>query len=107
LDGLLPAFSGNTKPSAIWLFAADFLCEVTPVEARERRGSEADFDLSDEKSNTVRAGEFIVGTLIHAGIIKQEDAERAIKIVEEELGVWLAIRKFNEPPNRTKADPND
>jgi hypothetical protein len=46
----------------------------------------------------VAAGEFIVGALIAAGIVKQDDAERAIKIVEEELGVWLAIKKFNEPP---------
>jgi TATA-box binding protein (TBP) (component of TFIID and TFIIIB) len=42
----------------------------------------------------VPAGEFIVGTLIVAGIVKQEDAERAVKIVEEELEVWLAIKNF-------------
>ena len=44
----------------------------------------------------VSAGEFIVGTLVVAGIVKPEDAERAIKIVEEELGVWLIIKKHNE-----------
>jgi hypothetical protein len=43
-------------------------------------------------------GEYIVGTLIHAGIVKPGDAALAVKIVEEELGVWLAIRDFNSPP---------
>lgn len=50
--------------------------------------------MSDEKSNMVPAGEFIVGTLIVAGIVKPDDAERAVRIVEEELGVWLAIKQF-------------
>jgi predicted phosphoribosyltransferase len=36
----------------------------------------------------VSAGESIVGTLVVRGIIKPEDAELAIAIVEEELGVW-------------------
>jgi predicted phosphoribosyltransferase len=36
------------------------------------------------------------GTLVVRGIIKPEDAELAIAMVEEELGVWLAIKKFNE-----------
>lgn len=42
----------------------------------------------------VRAGEFIVGTLLHAGVVKPEDAELAVQIVEEELTVWLAINNF-------------
>jgi len=45
-----------------------------------------------ERPEMVSAGESIVGT----GIIKPEDAELAVAIVEEELGVWLAIKKFNE-----------
>jgi hypothetical protein len=45
----------------------------------------------------VPAGEFIVGTLLHAGVVKPDDAELAIKIVEEELTVWLAIRDFRPP----------
>jgi hypothetical protein len=53
--------------------------------------------MSDEKSKMVPAGEFIVGTLIVAGIVKPEDAQRAIKIVDEELTAWLAIKNFNEP----------
>ena len=53
--------------------------------------------VKDEEPKMVSAGEFITGTLIVAGIVKPEDAERAIKIVEDELGVWLAIKKFNEP----------
>ena len=52
--------------------------------------------MDDEKSKMVSAGEFIVGTLVVAGVVKPEDAERAIKIVEEELGTWLAIKKFND-----------
>jgi TATA-box binding protein (TBP) (component of TFIID and TFIIIB) len=51
---------------------------------------------SNLRRNMVSAGEFIVGTLVVAGAVKPEDAERAIKIVEEELGVWLAIKKHNE-----------
>jgi hypothetical protein len=56
--------------------------------------------MSDEKSNMVPAGEFIVGTLIVAVIVKPGDAERAVKIVEEELGAWLAIKEFNDPPSK-------
>jgi hypothetical protein len=52
--------------------------------------------VEDEKPKMVSAGESIVGTLVVRGIIKPEDAELAIAIVEEELGVWLAIKKFNE-----------
>jgi hypothetical protein len=44
----------------------------------------------------VSTGEFIVGTLVVAGIVKPEDSKRAIAIVEEELGVWLMIKKHNE-----------
>jgi len=44
----------------------------------------------------VSVGEYIVGTLLHAGIIKPEDGARAEKIIEEELGVWLAIKKLND-----------
>ena len=51
--------------------------------------------VDEEKPRMVPIGEYIVGTLLHAGIVKPEDAPRAIKIVEEELGVWLAIKKFN------------
>jgi hypothetical protein len=53
----------------------------------------------DEEPKMVSAGESLVGTLVVAGIVKPEDSERAIKIIEEELGVWLAIKKFNERPN--------
>jgi hypothetical protein len=53
--------------------------------------------MSDNQPNMVPAGEFIVGTLVHAGIVKPSDAERAVLIVEEELQVWLAIRNFNPP----------
>ena len=52
--------------------------------------------MSDEKLHMVPAGEFIVGSLVVARIVKPEDAERATKIVEEELQVWLAIRDFNK-----------
>jgi hypothetical protein len=52
--------------------------------------------VDDERPKMVSAGESIVGTLVVRGIVKPEDAERAIRIVEEELGVWLAIKKFNE-----------
>jgi hypothetical protein len=51
--------------------------------------------MDEEKPKIVPVGEYIVGTLIHAGIVKPEDGPRAAKIVEEELGVWLAIAKFN------------
>ena len=51
--------------------------------------------MDDERPEMVSAGESIVGTLACSGIIKPE-AELAIAIVEEELGVWLAIKKFNE-----------
>jgi hypothetical protein len=51
--------------------------------------------MSNEERGMVPAGEFIVGTLIHAGIVKPDDAERAAKIVEEELQVWLSIGDFN------------
>jgi hypothetical protein len=51
--------------------------------------------LNDEKPNMVPAGEFIVGALLHAGVVKPEDAELAVKIVEEELTVWLAIKNFD------------
>jgi hypothetical protein len=50
--------------------------------------------VEDEKPKMVSAGESIVGTLVVRGIIKPEDAELAIAIVEEELGVWLAIKKI-------------
>jgi len=53
--------------------------------------------MSDIEPDMVRAGEFIVGTLIHAGIVKSDDAQRAVTIVAEELQVWLAIRDFNRP----------
>ena len=53
--------------------------------------------VKDEEPKMVSAGEFIIGTLVVAGIVKPEDAERAIKIVEDELGAWLAIKKLNEP----------
>jgi len=52
--------------------------------------------VDDGRPEMVSAGESIVGTLVVRGIIKPEDAELAIVIVEEELGVWLAIKKFNE-----------
>jgi len=52
--------------------------------------------VDDERPEMVSAGESIVGTLVVRGIINPEDAELAIAIVEEELGVWLAIKKFNE-----------
>ena len=55
--------------------------------------------MNDAKSSMVSAGEFIVGTLIVAGIVKPDDAERAVRIVEEELGIWLAIKNFNGPAN--------
>jgi hypothetical protein len=51
--------------------------------------------MDEVKPKMVPIGEYIVGTLIHAGIVRSEDSARAIKIVEEELGVWLAIEKFN------------
>jgi hypothetical protein len=51
--------------------------------------------VDEEKPKIIPIGEYIVGTLLHAGIVKPEDAPRAIKIVEEELGVWLAIKKLN------------
>ena len=51
--------------------------------------------VEEEKPKMVPIGEYIVGTLLHAGIVKPEDAARAIEIVEEELGAWLAIKKFN------------
>ena len=53
--------------------------------------------MSDKKRKIVPAGEFIVGTLIHAGIVKPKDADRATKIVEEEIQVWLTIRDLNAP----------
>jgi hypothetical protein len=52
--------------------------------------------MGDERPKMVPAGEYIVATLILTGIVKPEDAERAIKVVEEELGAWLAIKKFND-----------
>lgn len=52
--------------------------------------------MGDEIPKMVPAGEYIVATLILTGIVKPEDAERAIKVVEEELGAWLAIKKFND-----------
>jgi hypothetical protein len=45
----------------------------------------------------VPAGEFIVGSLAVAGIIKPEDSYRAVRIVEEELEAWLANKLWNEP----------
>jgi hypothetical protein len=50
--------------------------------------------MSDEERKIVPAGEFIVGTLVVAGIVKPEDAQRAREIVEEEVTVWLAIRDY-------------
>jgi predicted phosphoribosyltransferase len=41
-----------------------------------------------KRPEMVSAGESIVGTLVVRGIIKPGDAELAIAIVEEELGVW-------------------
>ena len=55
-----------------------------------------DDERSELRPEMVSAGESIVGTLVVRGIIKPEDVELAIAIVEEELGVWLAIKKFNE-----------
>jgi hypothetical protein len=49
----------------------------------------------------VPAGEFIVGTLLHAGVVKPDDAELAIRIVEEELTVWLAIKNFDGEAAKT------
>ena len=51
--------------------------------------------MDDERPEMVSAGESIVGTLVVRGIIKPQ-AELAIAVVEEEVGVWLAIKKFNE-----------
>ena len=42
--------------------------------------------MDDERPEMVSAGESIIGTLVVRGIIKPEDAELAIAIVEEELG---------------------
>ncbi len=42
-------------------------------------------------------GEYIVGTLVVRGLVKPEGAARVAEVVEEELGVWLAIREFNKP----------
>jgi hypothetical protein len=53
--------------------------------------------MGGEQPRLVPAGDFIVGTLVHVGIVKPEDAERAREIVEEELRVWLAIKEYNEP----------
>jgi hypothetical protein len=53
--------------------------------------------MSDEKRKIVPAGEFVVGTLVVAGIVKPEDADRARQIVEEEVQVWLAIRDYKPP----------
>jgi hypothetical protein len=52
--------------------------------------------MDDDKPKMIPIGEYIVGTLVHAGIIKLEDGARAAEIVEEELGVWLSIKKFND-----------
>lgn len=52
-------------------------------------------DADEQKMTPI--GEYIVGTLVIRGIIKPEDAKRAVAIVEEELGVWLAIRDRNKP----------
>jgi hypothetical protein len=52
--------------------------------------------VEDEKPKMVSASEYIVGTLVVRGIVKPEDSERAIMIVEEELGAWLAIKRHNE-----------
>jgi hypothetical protein len=52
---------------------------------------------SSEKPDMVPVGEYIVGTLVVRGLVKPEDAARAVAIVEEELKVWLAIRDFNKP----------
>jgi hypothetical protein len=51
--------------------------------------------MDEEKPKMVPIGEYMVGTLIHAGVVKPEDGPRAIEIVEDELGVWLAIEEFN------------
>lgn len=52
--------------------------------------------MGDENPNIISAGKSVVGTLVARGIIKPEEAERAIKIIEEELGAWLAIKHWNE-----------
>ena len=51
--------------------------------------------MDEEKPKIVPIGNYIVGTLIHVGIVKSEDGPRAIRIVEEELDVWLAIAELN------------
>ncbi len=43
----------------------------------------------------IAAGQYIVGTLIHAGIVTADKADLAVQIVAEELQVWLAIRDVN------------
>ncbi len=50
-----------------------------------------------DKPKMAPIGEYIVGTLVVRGLVKPEDAARAAEIVEEELGVWLAITEFNKP----------
>ena len=55
--------------------------------------------LGDIEPDMVAAGQYIVGTLVHAGVVKAEHAELAVQIVAEELQVWLAIRDYNKTPN--------
>jgi len=59
-----------------------------------------DFHLSKIEPDMIAAGQYIVGTLIHAGIVTADKAELAVQIVAEELQVWLAIRDVdNAKPN--------
>ncbi len=51
--------------------------------------------LSKIEPDMVAAGQYIVGTLIHAGVVTAEKADLAVQIVAEELQVWLAIRELN------------
>ena len=55
--------------------------------------------MENDKPNMVPLGESVVGTLIAMGLVKPEDAARAIAIVEEEVQVWLAIKSFNPRHN--------
>jgi hypothetical protein len=51
--------------------------------------------LSKIEPDMIAAGQYIVGTLIHAGIVTADKADLAVQIVAEELQVWLAIRDVN------------
>lgn len=51
---------------------------------------------SSQTPDMISAGEYIVGTLLVRGVVKAEDAERAVKIVAEELSVWLVINEYEK-----------